>query len=922
MHLEEEKSEEQVLDELRKVLQKNKVYRSYIGMGYHGTVTPKVILRNLLENPGWYTSYTPYQAEISQGRLESLLNFQTVVTDLTKMDIANASLLDEGTAAAEAMNMAFGNSKKKKPVFYVSTSVHPQTTEVLRTRAGFVGIKVVSFEENQSEPLKNLDRLSEACGVLVQYPDTTGRVVDYTEFSKTIKSAGALFITATDLLALTLLKPPGEFGADIALGSAQRLGVPMGYGGPHAAFFAVKDSLKRIMPGRLIGVSVDSNGDRAYRMSLQTREQHIRRETATSNICTAQALLANIAAMYCVYHGPKGVKDISDRIHLCARTLSEGVKELGYTTSSDLYFDTVCVTTSSSTTSQELDRVQEELLKREINVRRLNKDNIVVALDESVSENDLQEILDSFAAVKGKKAPGAAQTAEKAAELNFKALSRTTPFLTHPVFNEHHSETEMLRYLKKLENKDLSLANCMIPLGSCTMKLNATAEMIPVTWPEVSNLHPFVPLDQAKGYESMFQSLSKSLEDITGFSKISLQPNSGAQGEFAGLSVIRAYLNDNGGAHRNICLIPVSAHGTNPASAAMVGMKIVAVKSDSEGNVDVADLKEKAEKHSKDLACLMITYPSTHGVFEESIKDIVNTIHNNGGLVYMDGANMNSQVGLCSPGGIGADVCHLNLHKTFCIPHGGGGPGMGPIGVNSKLAPYLPGHPVVDMKEFGGEQNKAIGPISAAPFGSSSILPISHVYIQLMGGAGLTKATQMAILNANYMAQHLKEHYTVLYHKEGLVAHEFILDLRPFQDHVTAEDVAKRLIDYGFHAPTMSWPIAGTLMVEPTESEPKAEMDRFINAMISIRKEISEVIEGKADPKNNVLRNAPHTAAVINADEWDRPYSRKKAAYPIAGMEQIKYWPPVGRVDNVYGDRNLQCTCPTVEEVSNFGISS
>jgi len=915
MHLEEEKSEEQVLDELRKVLQKNKVYRSYIGMGYHGTVTPKVILRNLLENPGWYTSYTPYQAEISQGRLESLLNFQTVVTDLTKMDIANASLLDEGTAAAEAMNMAFGNSKKKKPVFYVSTSVHPQTTEVLRTRAGFVGIKVVSFEENQSEPLKNLDRLSEACGVLVQYPDTTGRIVDYTEFSKTIKSAGALFITATDLLALTLLKPPGEFGADIALGSAQRLGVPMGYGGPHAAFFAVKDSLKRIMPGRLIGVSVDSNGDRAYRMSLQTREQHIRRETATSNICTAQALLANIAAMYCVYHGPKGVKDISDRIHLCARTLSEGVKELGYTTSSDLYFDTVCVTTSSSTTSQELDRVQEELLKREINVRRLNKDNIVVALDESVSENDLQEILDSFATVKGKKAPGAAQTAEKAAELNFKALSRTTPFLTHPVFNEHHSETEMLRYLKKLENKDLSLANCMIPLGSCTMKLNATAEMIPVTWPEVSNLHPFVPLDQAKGYESMFQSLSKSLEDITGFSKISLQPNSGAQGEFAGLSVIRAYLNDNGGAHRNICLIPVSAHGTNPASAAMVGMKIVAVKSDSEGNVDVADLKEKAEKHSKDLACLMITYPSTHGVFEESIKDIVNTIHNNGGLVYMDGANMNSQVGLCSPGGIGADVCHLNLHKTFCIPHGGGGPGMGPIGVNSKLAPYLPGHPVVDMKEFGGEQNKAIGPISAAPFGSSSILPISHVYIQLMGGAGLTKATQMAILNANYMAQHLKEHYTVLYHKEGLVAHEFILDLRPFQDHVTAEDVAKRLIDYGFHAPTMSWPIAGTLMVEPTESEPKAEMDRFINAMISIRKEISEVIEGKADPKNNVLRNAPHTAAVINADEWDRPYSRKKAAYPIAGMEQIKYWPPVGRVDNVYGDRNLQCTCPTVEEV-------
>jgi len=911
LNMEHEKSEEQVLNELYGVFSQNKVFRSYLGMGYYGTVLPKVILRNLLENPGWYTSYTPYQAEISQGRLESLINFQTLVTDLTKMDIANASLLDEGTAAAEAMNMAFGNCKKKKPIFYVSSSVHPQTIAVLRTRAGFVGIKVETFEENQTDPTSGMKKLNEACGVMVQYPDTYGKVTDYTALSSAVKSTGALFITASDLLALTLLKPPGEFGADIVLGSAQRLGVPLGYGGPHAAFFAVKDNLKRIMPGRLIGVSVDSNGKQAYRMSLQTREQHIRRETATSNICTAQALLANITAMYCVYHGPKGVKAIAERVNLLTRTVASGLSELGYTISNKDYFDTVLV----QVPKDRMSALEKELLAHEINVRKVSESSVAISMDETVLEKDVNDLLQAFATSVGKKCKPASELAARAPAHDFGSLARTSAYLTHPVFNVHHSETEMLRYLKKLENKDLSLANCMIPLGSCTMKLNATTEMIPVTWPQ-ANLHPFAPLEQAQGYLSMFDSLSKSLEEVTGFSKISLQPNSGAQGEFAGLSVIRAYLNDNGGEHRNICLIPVSAHGTNPASAAMVGMKIVAVKSDSEGNVDVTDLKEKAKKHSQDLACLMITYPSTHGVFEESIRDIVDTVHQNGGLVYMDGANMNSQVGLCSPGGIGADVCHLNLHKTFCIPHGGGGPGMGPIGVNDKLAPYLPGHPVVDMQRFGGEKGKAIGPISASPFGSSSILSISHVYIQLMGGEGLTKATQMAILNANYMAERLKEHYSVLYHKEGLVAHEFILDLRPFQAHgVTAEDVAKRLIDYGFHAPTMSWPIAGTLMVEPTESEPKAELDRFVQAMISIRQEIRDVVDGKADPKNNVLSNAPHTAPVINSDKWDRPYSRQKAAYPMEGMEDNKYWPPVGRLDNVYGDRNLVCTCPTVEEV-------
>eukprot|EP01117_Protostelium_nocturnum_P003655 TRINITY_DN1493_c0_g1_i1.p1 TRINITY_DN1493_c0_g1~~TRINITY_DN1493_c0_g1_i1.p1 ORF type:complete len:1070 (-),score=270.73 TRINITY_DN1493_c0_g1_i1:50-2893(-) len=911
-----EKSEIQVLGELKKTLSKNKTYTSLIGMGYYNTVLPNVILRNLLENPGWYTSYTPYQAEISQGRLESLLNFQTMIVDLTKMDISNASLLDEATAAAEAMNVAFGHFKKKKPIFYVSTSVHPQTLAVVKTRAQMVGIQVETFEEAKvvsSPSILNqaLPKISDACGVLVQYPDTKGQILDYSAFSKEIHSSGSLFVTATDLLALTVLKAPGEFGADIAFGSAQRFGVPMGYGGPHAAFFAVKDAFKRFLPGRLIGVSKDSNGQSAYRMTLQTREQHIRRETATSNICTAQALLANIAANYCVYHGPKGVKAIAERVHFLTRTLAEGLKKLGFKLETETYFDTLTVTLSSS---KEADDVVSALLSNQINVRRTNTTQIGISLDELCGENEINQLLQGFSVVKGSK-PLLASSLSVGSSPSFGSLGRESEYLTHPVFNTHHSETELLRYLKKLENRDLSLANCMIPLGSCTMKLNATTEMIPVTWPEVSGLHPFVPLEQAGGYLEMFNTLSKNLAEITGFHKVSLQPNSGAQGEFAGLAVIRAYLDANGGSKRNVCLIPVSAHGTNPASAAMVGMKIVPVKSDSNGNVDVSDLEAKAKEHAADLACLMITYPSTHGVFEEPIKKIVETIHKNGGLVYMDGANMNSQVGLCSPGEIGADVCHLNLHKTFCIPHGGGGPGMGPIGVNEKLAPYLPTHPVVNMGDFGGVQGKGIGPISAAPFGSASILPISHVYIELMGGEGLKKATQMAILNANYMARKLSKHYNVLYSKNGLVAHEFILDLRPFDKFISAEDIAKRLIDYGFHAPTMSWPIPGTLMVEPTESEPKAELDRFIDAMISIRKEIQQIQDGIAQKGNNVLSNAPHTAAVITANEWNRPYSRQQAAYPVDSLKETKYWPPVGRLDNVYGDRNLVCTCPSVEEV-------
>lgn len=907
----EEKGESQLLQDLKEVASKNKLLRSFIGMGYHGTITPGVIQRNILENPGWYTSYTPYQAEISQGRLEMLLNYQTVVSDLTKMDVSNASLLDEGTAAAEAMNMAWAASKRKKNTFYVSEGLHPQSIGVIQTRADSLNIKVVVGDHNKFDFSKG-----DACGVIVQYPATDGTVEDMTEFASKAKKSGAVVIAATDLLALTLIKPPGEWGADIALGNSQRFGVPMGYGGPHAAFFAVKDQFKRTMPGRLIGVSKDVNGDPAIRMSLQSREQHIRRETATSNICTAQALLANMAASYAIYHGPQGLKDIASRVHNIASIFADSVTSLGYTVPKAAFFDTVRVDTGKVSA----DDVIKSLVSKGINVRKLNDNSVTVAFDETVTEKDVNALFDGFAAAsksntKVNTSHIAANAATQITSKHLKSLERTSEFLTHPTFNKYHSETDMLRYLKKLENKDMSLTHSMIPLGSCTMKLNATSEMYPITWPEFATLHPFVPKDQAQGYHEMFETLSNTLCEITGFDAFSLQPNSGAQGEYAGLRVIKSYLQDTNQKHRNVCLIPTSAHGTNPASAAMAGLKIVPVQSDEAGNVDVADLKARAKEHSKELACLMITYPSTYGVFEEGIKEICETIHKEGGLVYMDGANMNSQVGLCRPGDIGADVCHLNLHKTFCIPHGGGGPGMGPIGVTKQLAPYLPSHPVVDMGKFGG--SKSTGNVSAAPFGSAAILPIPHVYIQLMGAKGLKKATQVAILNANYMAKQLKDLYPIRYTKRGMVAHEMIIDFAPFKQTagLAVEDVAKRLADYGFHAPTVSWPIHDTIMPEPTESESKESIDQFIEALKMIREEIREIESGKADKLNNVLKNSPHTLKSITSDKWDKPYGREKAAFPAPWTREKKYWPTVGRIDGAYGDRNLVCSCPPMDDL-------
>lgn len=893
--------ENEALANLKKVAQKNVLKRSFIGQGYYGTITPPVILRNILENPGWYTPYTPYQAEISQGRLEMLLNFQTMVTDFTGMDIANASLLDEATAAAEAMNMSFNLHKKKRQTYYIAEGVHLQTIDVILTRAKPLNIqvKILSAEK--------MDFSDETvCGVLVQYPCTDGSVINYSELSKKAHDKGTIVAFATDLLALTVLRPPSEFGADIVLGSAQRFGVPMGYGGPHAAFFATKDAYKRTMPGRLIGVSKDSQGNRAYRMTLQTREQHIRRETATSNICTAQALLANMAAAYAIYHGPKGLRAIGEKVHFLSTYLSQELRSAGLNVSSNPFFDTIRINFSSS---KEANNVMESALNEGINLRRFNEKSVCISLDETVTEQDITAILKAFTG-------SAKLTSKYPTQHSLGEYYRgEVKYLSHPVFNSYHSETDMLRYLKKLENLDLSLANCMIPLGSCTMKLNATTEMIPVTWPEFAFLHPFVPLNQAKGYIEMITTLADYLAKITGFDAISIQPNSGSQGEFAGLRVIQEYLRSIGQQHRNVCLIPESAHGTNPASAALAGFKIVAVRTDKHGNVDVNDLKEKAEQHSQNLGALMITYPSTHGVFEEAIKDICEIIHKHGGQVYMDGANMNSQVGLTSPGFIGADVCHLNLHKTFCIPHGGGGPGMGPIGVAKHLAPFLPGHSVVDLKSLKFTTDKGINAISAAPFGSSSILPISYLYIQMLGGEGLTKATQVAILNANYIAARLKSHYRIYYAKKnGLVAHELIIDIAPFkQFNIIVDDIAKRLIDYGFHAPTMAFPIHDTLMIEPTESEPKSEIDRLCDALISIRQEIKEIEEGKMDPNNNVLKNAPHTAPMIASEKWDKPYSREKAAFPVPALRYSKYWPPVSRIDSVYGDRNLICSCPPIE---------
>ena len=894
LQLPDAKTETEALAGLKAIASQNQVFRSYIGMGYYDCITPAVIQRNVFENPGWYTQYTPYQAEISQGRLEALLNFQTMVADLTGLDIANASLLDEATAAAEAMTMGH-TLKDGRNVFLVSANCHPQTIEVVQTRAKALGIEVVVGDHLAFQ------FSGKVFGVLVQYPDTYGAIHDYTGLVEPAHAAGALVIVATDLLALTLLKPPGEFGADIAVGSAQRFGVPLGYGGPHAAFFATRDEFKRHLPGRIVGVSKDSRGKPALRLALQTREQHIRREKATSNICTAQALLANMASMYAVYHGPEGLKQIAQRVHALTGILAAGLEKLGFTVeqaSRLSYFDTLTIALGDKPGADVVKHAE----AHRMNFRLMDEHTLGVSLDETTDASDVTEILEAF-------------NGNKALDFSINELVpktspfalRTSQFLTHPVFNRHHSETEMLRYIKRLESRDLSLTASMIPLGSCTMKLNAAAEMFPISWPEFAKIHPFAPLKQTRGYQTLFQQLEDWLAEITGFAGISLQPNAGAQCEYTGLLVIRAYHESRGEAHRNVCLIPTSAHGTNPASAVMAGLKVVAVACDKDGNIDVADLRAKAEANKQRLACLMVTYPSTHGVFEETIKEICEIVHAHGGQVYMDGANLNAQVGLCRPADIGADVCHLNLHKTFCIPHGGGGPGVGPIGVAEHLVEFLPGHPVVNL---GGEN--PIGSVAAAPWGSAGILPISWMYIAMMGADGLTEATKFAILNANYIAKRLENYFPTLYRRNGLVAHECILDLRRFKN-VTVEDVAKRLMDYGFHAPTISWPVPGTMMVEPTESESKYELDRFCEAMIAIHGEISAIESGKADPQNNLLKNAPHTADMMAANGWNHPYSREQAAFPVPGLRDYKFWPAVGRIDNVYGDRNPVCTCVGME---------
>ena len=885
-------SEFEVLEGLRQLAGQNQVFRSWIGMGYYDCITPPVIQRNILENPGWYTQYTPYQAEISQGRLEALLNFQTMVMDLTALDVANASLLDEATAAAEAMAM-FHGLREGRQRFMVSAGCHPQTIDVVRTRAAALGVEVIV--SNHEGFAFDQDVL----GALVQYPETAGAIPDYSGFVKRAHEAGALVAVAADLLSLTLLKPPGEFGADVALGSAQRFGVPLGYGGPHAAYFATRDAFKRQMPGRIVGLSKDSRGRPALRLSLQTREQHIRREKATSNICTAQALLANLASMYACYHGPEGLKRIASRIHSLTQVLAAGLTKLGYAVSPQPCFDTLTI--------QAGDRSCDSLLElahaRRVNFRRVDDHTLGISLDETTTDRDLTLILQVF----NDGNPVGCTIPELAAGIDSRIpahLARTSAFLQHPVFNSYLSETEMLRYIKRLESRDLSLTTSMIPLGSCTMKLNAAMEMFAVSWPEFSRIHPFAPLTQTKGYQSLFQDLEKWLAEITGFKAISLQPNAGSQGEYAGLLVIRAWHASRGESHRNVCLIPTSAHGTNPASAVMAGFKVLGVACDKEGNIDLGDLRNKASIHEHDLAALMVTYPSTHGVFEETILEICRIVHTKGGQVYMDGANLNAQVGLCRPGDIGADVCHLNLHKTFSIPHGGGGPGVGPIGVAAHLRPFLPGHSVIKP-----EGTSDTGAVAAAPWGSASILTISWAYIRAMGPAGLTRATQSAILNANYIAHRLQSYFPVLYRGHGnLVAHECILDLRQFKS-VTVEDVAKRLMDYGFHAPTISWPVPGTMMVEPTESESKAELDRFCEALIGIHAEIRDIESGAVDKQNNLLKNAPHTADMIAADTWARPYTREQACFPASWLHQCKFWPNVGRIDNVYGDRNLVCSC-------------
>lgn len=899
MNLPQGMGEQEFLKKLKGIAAKNKIFKSYIGTGYYDCYTPGVILRNITENPAWYTAYTPYQAEIAQGRLEALINFQTLVIDLTGMEIANASLLDEATAAAEAMHMAMAlKGKNQGDKFFVSRECFPQTIDLLKTRAIPVGVELVIGDHRE------IQLNEEFFGALVQYPANDGVIYDYTEFTANAKAANVMVCVAVDILSMTLLTPPGEWGADIVVGSTQRFGVPLGYGGPHAAYLATKEEYKRSIPGRIIGVSIDAQGNTAYRMALQTREQHIRREKATSNICTAQVLLSVMASMYAVYHGPNGLRSIAERVHGLAKTLEKGLANLGHSVRYNDYFDTLRVDVNGVAQN-----IVQASVGKGINFRYFPDHSIGISLDETTTLEDVEAILELFAIEDNTLSTDQIEELSLNNEITWPvALRRSSTYMEHPVFNMYHTEHEMLRYIHSLEQKDLSLVHSMISLGSCTMKLNATTEMMPITWPEFNRIHPFVPANQAAGYHEIFDELSGALAEITGFAGVSLQPNAGAQGEYAGLMVIREYFRSRNERDRNVALIPASAHGTNPASAVMAGMKVVVTKTDEKGNIDVEDLRQKAEQYKDTLACLMVTYPSTHGVFEESIKEITSIIHENGGQVYMDGANMNAQVGLTSPGMIGADVCHLNLHKTFCIPHGGGGPGMGPICVAKHLMPFLPGHPIV---KTGGAQ--AITAISAAPWGSASILLISYAYIQLMGGEGLTEATRNAILNANYMQTLLSKHFKTLYKgSQGRVAHEMIIDTREFKQSagVEVEDIAKRLMDYGYHAPTVSFPVAGTLMIEPTESESKMELDRFCEALIGIRNEIAEIEEGQSDKENNVLKNAPHTAEVVISDKWDRPYSREKAAFPASWTRTNKFWPAVSRINSTYGDRNLICACP------------
>jgi glycine dehydrogenase len=893
------KSEGEALAELRAIAKKNKIARSFIGAGYYDCITPTVIQRNILENPGWYTAYTPYQAEIAQGRLEALLNFQQMIMDLTALDIANASMLDEATAAAEAMALCHAVVPNRK-TFFVADNCHPQTIAVVQTRAKPLGIEIKIGDYSRFK----FDNT--VFGALVQYPATDGAVYNYAEFVQKTHDASALAVVAADILALTLLKPPGEFGADVAVGNTQRFGVPLGFGGPHAAYFATRDEFKRHMPGRLVGVSHDAEGRPAYRLALQTREQHIRRDKATSNICTAEVLLAVIASMYAVYHGPKGLRAISERVHRLTSRLADGLRALGCTVTHENFFDTVRVEVESS------EVILEHAAKVDCNLRGLGPRAVGIAFDETTTARDIELLMSIFRGTNVRDFDDD-NIGEPPIRIPQSTI-RTSEYLTHPIFNTHDTETEMLRYLKKLESRDLSLTTSMIPLGSCTMKLNATAEMFPISWPEISKLHPFAPAEQAAGYLEIFRQLEDWLAEITGFAAVSLQPNAGSQGEFAGLLAIREYHASRGEAHRNICLIPTSAHGTNPASAIMAGFKVVSVACLKDGDIDLADLRAKADEHARDLAALMVTYPSTHGVFEPTIREICDIVHAHGGQVYMDGANMNAQVGLCRPGDYGADVCHLNLHKTFCIPHGGGGPGVGPIGVAKHLVPFLPS--VANIEHRTSNIEYRVGPVAAAPWGSASILTITWMYIRMMGAAGLKRASEVAILNANYIAKRLDPHFPVLFKgKHGLVAHECIVDLRQWRSTgIEVEDVAKRLMDYGFHAPTVSWPVAGTMMIEPTESEPKHELDRFCDAMISIHAEMQAIADGKQDRQSNLLKNAPHTARQITSDKWGRPYSREQAAFPAPWTRDHKFWPAVARIDNVYGDRNLFCSCPPVEE--------